>query len=145
MSVDFYGLNEISAGYILSGFWLAFSISRFFSEHLAKRFGGLRFLALCGVMSLGVVILWSVEAGAWMYVLAGLTFGPVFPVLQKWVNRQLEPEKRGLFNGMTYAFTGTGGDHHASDNGPIGRHSYVLRVYSEPGSDYPVQRSAAVS
>jgi fucose permease len=108
MSVDFYGLNEISAGYILSGFWLAFSISRFFSEHLAKRFGGLRFLALCGVMSLGVVILWSVEAGAWMYVLAGLTFGPVFPVLQKWVNRQLEPEKRGLFNGMTYAFTGLG-------------------------------------
>jgi fucose permease len=108
MHVESYGRSEIFAGNALVLFWLAFAVSRFFSDGLAKRFGSVRLAAFAGAIAFVSILLWTLGLSPWLFIAAGLAFGPIFPVLQKYANHQLESGQRGLLNGMTYAFTGLG-------------------------------------
>ncbi|MGI9255534.1 MAG: MFS transporter [Salinispira sp.] len=104
MSVDGYGLE--SASFILSGFWLLFTLSRFFSDRIPA--APPRAIFILTLFSLIITALWMAGVGAWLFIVLGASFGPVFPVAQKHINSLLPDSKRALFNGLTYAGNGIG-------------------------------------
>lgn len=104
-SVENYGKSEAFAGTLLTVFWLLFTVSRFSSDWLAKKIGSIRFAAICASLAAIALIAWLLGASPWLIVLVGLMFGPMFPVLQKYLNSHLSPERRGMVNGTVYAAT----------------------------------------
>ena len=101
MIIDGYTFG--SAPLVLSGFWLAFTLSRFVSDSLYRKIGPIRYIQIGMPASLLITILWMLGINPYLFVLLGFLFGPVFPMLQKYINNHLPDEQRGLFNGMTYA------------------------------------------
>lgn len=106
MIIDGYGLP--SASFILSGFWLLFTLSRLVSDWLARRLGPMRAIQILMTLSFFILLLWMLMLSPWIFILLGLSFGPVFSIAQKHFNSLLPDRQRGLFNGMTYAGNGTG-------------------------------------
>ncbi|MBI9097201.1 MAG: MFS transporter [Spirochaetaceae bacterium] len=106
MSTDGYGLTPATAGYILSSFWLLFTLSRIFADFIARKIGSVTLSVSCSLLTIAVISLWILGVSPYLSPLLGLLLGPVFPVMQKYINNHLAPEQKGLFNGLSYASTG---------------------------------------
>lgn len=106
MSTNGYKLSQISGGYILSLFWFMFTAGRVVADTLSNKIGAIRFITISTVISSIVLILWLSGISPYLFPILGFTFGPIFPVIHKYVNSHLKAEERGLFNGLTYAGVG---------------------------------------
>jgi fucose permease len=109
MSVDGYGLSEPAGAAVLSVFWLLFTVSRVFSDNLAERFGPMNYVFATAMLAAGLIALWVTGLHPWLLASLGLFFGPMFPIVQKYINSHLPAHQKGLFNGVTYAATGVAG------------------------------------
>ncbi len=106
MSVDGYGVTQKMGGYILSSFWLLFTLGRIFADSLAFKIGPIKLTTICSLLTSIILVVWLLGISPFLFPLIGLTFAPVFPVIHKYVNNKLKPEERGLYNGLCYAGTG---------------------------------------
>ncbi|NCN06150.1 MAG: MFS transporter [Spirochaetales bacterium] len=102
----FYGLELAQNSFLLSLFWVGFTLSRFATDPLLDRLG-LRWILVFSAWGAALVLLlWVLGFGFWIFPLSGLFMGPVFPAIQKFVNDQLPDEEKGLFNGAAYGSLG---------------------------------------
>jgi len=98
----------------LSGFWLCFMGSRF----LVAVFGGkfkfdeqvlLMVLSICSVaLMLAIVMLRGRATAAFLVVLSGFVFGPVFPALMTALRKGVPPGAQGRAVGFFFAFASVG-------------------------------------
>lgn len=106
MNIASYSMDAADSGFLLSLFWVCFTLSRIATDPLVKKFG---LLALIISVSCGGVIAiatWALGLTAWTFPAIGLFMGPVFPALQKYINNHLPLQHRGIFNGASYASLG---------------------------------------
>lgn len=101
-----YSTTPAQASLVLSGFWVVFTLSRFITDPLARRFGTKTLVLACVGIAFLALIGWILGAGVWTFLVIGLALGPIFPAMQKFINNHLPDEKKGLFNGGTYASLG---------------------------------------
>lgn len=105
MSIDGYGLDPADASFILSGFWLMFTLIRLFADRAARKFGPIHVVSALTALAGVVVLAWVLGASPYIFILLGALYGPVFPIIQKYVNSHLPARQKGLFNGISYAAT----------------------------------------
>jgi DHA1 family quinolone resistance protein-like MFS transporter len=101
-----YQFDYNSAAFVLSGFWFAFTISRFLADSITKRIGVFPYLCLNLGIAMIVLFLWISGVSPYLFIPFGFTIGPVFPVVQKYINSHLAEEQKGFFIGISYAVTG---------------------------------------
>jgi len=103
------GYELANPSFILSGFWLLFTLSRaIIADRLARRLGAMKSIAILMALSFFIIFLWMMKIHPWLFLLLGLSFGPVLPIGQQYFNHLLPDRQRGLFNGMTYGGHGIG-------------------------------------
>jgi len=100
--------NVIISSYVAYAlFWLAFTLSRFFTDFLEKVMSSL-------LRTNAIILGFTVFLFFWLrnplfFALSGFFFGPLFPYMQKNALGKIKKEHLTLFNGATYAFTSLGG------------------------------------
>jgi MFS family permease len=104
--ISTYQTSPAQASWVLSGFWVLFTFARVITDPLARRFGTQKLVMAMVALALVALIGWIFGAGLWTFLIIGLALGPIFPAMQKFINNHLPDEKKGLFNGGTYASLG---------------------------------------
>ncbi len=97
----------ISSYVAYSLFWLAFTLSRFFTNYLEKVMPAL--LRTTAIILGLTIFLFFWLRNPLFFALSGFFFGPLFPYMQKNALGKIKKEHLTLFNGATYAFTSLGG------------------------------------
>jgi fucose permease len=106
------GVPTATASGFLSGFWLAFMVSRLvtaFSLPVGREAVFILILALlCVGVLLGVVLSTSRRTAMALVIAAGLVFGPVFPTLMAVLLGHFAPAVHGRAVGLLFAIGGIG-------------------------------------
>ncbi len=123
---DLFDYSKEGASFIISGFWIAFTIGRVASDYFNDRIGQIRTFFVAGFASLFSLIMLLVTGSFWFFILAAFSYGPVFPSLQKFMNQKLDNREVGLLNGITFGSTGIGIISFSYIMGITGDHSLYL-------------------
>lgn len=101
-----YEATYSHASYILSAFWVVYTLSRFFTDFIGKKIGAVPYLFISLFMALLLLPLILLGISPYLFIAFGFAVGPVFPVIQKYITSNLAEEQRGFFIGFSYAATG---------------------------------------
>ncbi|MFW6362328.1 MAG: MFS transporter [Spirochaeta sp.] len=124
--MSIFGLDKSSAGFLLSGFWLTFTLSRIVTDAIARRTGELQLALMCSAAAAVILVLWLAGSSPYLFPFLGFALGPILPVVQKHVNGRLPRHQRGLFNGVTYLGTGIGATVFIPFMGALGEFNLAL-------------------
>ena len=111
------GITEKTAGWLLSGFWLAFMASRLATALGVAVFGlttgwetpWIIILSVAAVVVLAAMVKSrSASVGVATVVLAGLVFGPIFPTVMGVLLGHFDPVVQGRAVGLFFAIGGIG-------------------------------------
>ena len=111
------GIGEKSAGWLLSGFWLAFMASRLATAVGVNALGlttgwetpWIIILSIASIFVLAAMVRSrNATVGVVTVVLAGLVFGPIFPTVMGVLLGHFDPAVQGRAVGMFFAIGGIG-------------------------------------
>lgn len=99
------GLHVDSIALLISGFWLLFTLGRFFGDHLIHRFQPVRLVRLSCITSFIVLVLfiWGpARAVPILFLVTAVSISIIFPSIHFLVNQHIQTDQRARINAMLF-------------------------------------------
>lgn len=103
-----FDYTKEKASFILSAFWILFTLGRVFSDVLISKKPIRQIITLSAIFSLLSLLLLIALKSYLFFILLAIFLAPVYPAIQGFLLKKVSKREIGMINGMTFCITSLG-------------------------------------